>query len=45
MARPNLAVREERVAYQRELRKLYRGWRWFGLALGLLAAWLNEPEA
>ena len=40
MARPNLAVREERAAYQRELRKLHRGWRWFGLALVLLAAWL-----
>jgi hypothetical protein len=40
MARPNLAVREERDAYHRELRKFYRGWRWFGLALVLLAAWL-----
>jgi hypothetical protein len=40
MARPNFVDLEVRAAYRRELRQLYRGWRWFGLALVLLAAWL-----
>lgn len=40
MSRPNLADRAERQAYRHELMRLHREWRWFGLALLLIAAWL-----
>lgn len=33
MTPPNLKDPDERAAYRRELLRLYRGWRWFGLAL------------
>ena len=33
MTRPNLSDPVERAAYRRELLKVYRGWRWLGLAL------------
>jgi len=31
--RPNLTDPEERAAYKRELRRIYRGWRILGLAI------------
>ena len=33
MTRPNLKDRAERAAYQAELRRLHRGWRWLGFAI------------
>ena len=33
MSRPNLSDPAERAAYRRELLRVYRGWRWLGLAL------------
>jgi drug/metabolite transporter (DMT)-like permease len=33
MARPDLNDHEQRAVYRRELLRLYRWWRWLGLAL------------
>lgn len=33
MTRPNLKDPEQRAAYRGELRRVYRGWRWLGLAM------------
>ena len=33
MTRPNLKDPEELAAYKRELRGLYKAWRWVGLAI------------
>ena len=33
MSRPDLSDPEQRQAYRAELRRVYRGWRWLGLAI------------
>lgn len=33
IAPPNLKDPQERAVYRRELLRVYRGWRWFGLAI------------
>ena len=33
MSRPDLSDPQQRKAYRAELRRVYRGWRWLGLAL------------
>jgi hypothetical protein len=37
MIRPKLENPAERAAYRRELVALYRGWRWLGLSIVVLA--------
>jgi len=37
MARPDLSDPAQLAAYRRELRRLYRGWRWLGLAIVIAA--------
>ena len=33
MTRPDLSDPQQRLAYRTELRRVYRGWRWLGLAI------------
>lgn len=47
MTRPNLKEPEELAAYKRELRGLYKLWRWLGLAIvvaGVVVMFMRDGQ-